>query len=295
MSNYSELCPSDSELLGTGAGNCAKTLGADVRFFLTESTFTGTAAQLKLQTYWDAAIIAKTVVPFPMVTEIEPQDVEASYFESASGETFKTKDEKRKTMFKFIENIIVHSGMKSYADRGWNIWYYTEKGYLRCHTKSEDLYEGLKASRFFVNAQATPTFSDPSHTPCIIEQNQVNDWDLEFGVIKPDFDMRDLVAVNQAKGYSASSTQTTGTLTVNVKMTIKETNAALSGLVTANFVVTDEDGATVTLTSAAEAGTTGVYALVATNPAVNGQFGLNGVITIGGVPYSSALAPYVTS
>ena len=295
MSNYSELCLVDTDLLGTGVGNCAKSLGPDVKFFLAESSFTGTAAQLKTKAYWDAAIIAKTVIPFPAVQEIEPQDVEATYFESAAGSTFLVKEEVRKTMFQFIESIVVHSGMKSHANRSWNIWYYTEKGYLRCHTTGVDSYEGLKASRFYVNAQTTQNFSDPSHTPILIEQNDVDDWDMEYGVIQPDFDMKDLEGVFQTNVVVASADQTTGTLTVTVNMTVKGTNAVLSGLVLADFELKDASGVVVTIDSATETGTTGVYVIVATDAAVAGTIGLDDVVTVGTDNYSSQAIAFVTA
>lgn len=294
MSNYSELCVEDSNLLGTGVGNCPKTIGADVRFFLAEDTFTGTAAQLKTRAYWDAAILAKTVIPFPLVQEIEPQNVEATYFESAAGSSYLIKDEVRKTMYQFIENIVTHSGMKSYANKSWNIWYYTEAGYLRCHTKGADSFEGLKASRFYVTAQTTQNFSDPSHTPVIIEQADVDDWDKEYGVIQPDFDMKDLEGVFQADVVVLSSTQATGTLTVNVKVTVKGTNAVLSGVLPADFKILDESGVSVTIDTAVEA-PDGTYAVVATDDATIGTVSLNDVITIGTDNYQSVNIPFVTA
>ena len=293
MSNYSELCVSDAVLLGTGVGNCAKSLGADVKFFLTEDTFTGTAAQLKTKAYWEAGIVAKTVIPFPAVQEIEAQDVEASYFESAAGSSYLVKAEKRKTMFQFIENIVTHSGMKSHSDRGWNIWYYTEKGYLRCHTKAVDSYEGLKAARFFVNAQTTQNFSDPSHTPVIIEQNDVNDWDMEYGVLQPDFDMKDLEGVYQASVVVNSATAAIGVITVNAKVSVKGTNAPLTGLLIGDLALKTSLGVDITITSVTETGVTGVYAVVATSAATSGTVGLKNVVTVGGDNYQSLPISFV--
>lgn len=295
MSNYSELCVADAALLGTGVGNCAKSLGPDVKFFLAEDTFTGTAAQLKTKAYWDAAIKAKTVIPFPEVQEIEPQNIEASYFESAAGSTYLVKGEKRKTSFQFIENIVVHSGLKSHSNRTWNIWYYTEKGYLRCHTKGVDSYEGLKAARFYVNAQTTQNFSDPSHTPVIIEQNDVDDWDMEFGVLQPDFDMKDLEGVYQTSVVVNSATTATGVITVTVAVTIKGTNAPLTGLLLANFELKDASGGVISLTSATETGATGVYAIVATSAATTGTAGLKSVVTVGTNNYQSLAVAFVTA
>ncbi len=295
MSNYSELCVADANLLGTGVGTCAKSLGADVRFFLAESSFTGTAAQLKTKSYWEAAIKAKTVIPFPLVTEIEPQDVEAAYHESSSGFTYKTKAEKRKTMYQFIENVVVHSGMKSHSDRSWNVWFYTEKGYLRCHTTGADSFEGIKMSRFYVNAQTTATFADLAHTPVIMEHNDVDDWDKEFGVIQPDFDMKDLEGIFESDVAVSSATQSAGTLTVNVAVTVKGTNAVLSGLASTDFSLNDASGTAITITSATETASTGVYAIVASDTATSGTIGLNSVVTVGTDNYQSQLTAFVTA
>lgn len=294
MGNYSELCVSDSELLGTGIGTCAKTLGPDVRFFLAEPTFTGTNAQLKTKAYWETAIKAKTVIPFPLVQEVEPQNVEATYFETASGSTFKTKAEKRKTMYQFIENIVVHSGMKSHSDRGWNVWFYTELGYLRCHTKGVDSYEGIKISQFFVNAQTTQNFTDPAHTPVIMEHNDVNDWDMEFGVLQPDFDMKDLEGVFQVDLQVLSATQLTGTLTVNIKLSVRGTNAPLIGVPLADLLLKDADGLEVVINSAVES-PSGTYTVVATDAAITGTISTDGVITVGTDNYQSDTETYVTA
>jgi len=291
MSNYSELCVEDSNLLGTGVGNCPKLLGPDVMFILSEDTLTGTAAELKTKAFWDAKIKSKEAFIFPLVREVEPQNVEATYFEAGDGSSYLIKDEVRKTMYQFIENIVTHSGMKSYANRGWNIWYYTEQGYLRCHTKGVDSYEGLKASRFYVNAQTTQTFTDALHTPVIIEQADVNDWDMEYGVIQPDFDMKDLEGVFQADVVEVSSTQVTGTLTVNIKVSVKGTNTPLAGLLPADFNLIDESGATVTVDTAVES-PSGTYAIVATDDATTGTIGLKDVVTIGTDNYQSVLIPF---
>jgi len=295
MSNYSELCVGASNLLGTGRGNCAKSLGADVRFFLTESSFIGTAAQLKTKAYWEAGIKAKTVIPFPLATEIEPQDVEAAYFETSSGATFKTKAEKRKTMYQFIENIVTHSGMKSHDGRVWYVWLYTDKGYLRGHTIGTDSFQGLKVSNFFVNAQTTNTFSDPSHTPVIMEFENVDDWDMEFAVIQPEFDLKDLEGIFQTEVIVNSATSLTGTLTVVVDVNIKGSNAPLSGLLPTDFALKTSAGVAIILTSAMESGVTGVYTLVATNAATTGTVALKDVVTVGADNYQSNIATFATA
>lgn len=292
--NYSELCTASGELLGTGRGTCAKSLGGDIKFFLADSSFTGTSAQLKTKAYWTAAIAAGTVIPFPKVMEIEPQNVEAAYYEAPSGDSFKTKNETRKTMFKFIENIVTHSGMKSYSDRSWYVWYYTKNGYLRGHTIDTDSYQGLLSSNFYVNAQETATFDAVEQTPVIIEQDNVDDWDMEFAVIQPDFDMRDLEGVFQTRLTVLSATQLTGTLTVNVKLEVEGSNSALTGVLPADFKLVDESGVTVTVDSAAES-PSGTYAVVATDDATAGTIALNGNISIGSDLYRSRTVNFVTA
>lgn len=292
MNNYSELCIEDQDLLGTGAGNCAKSLGPDKRYFLADSTFTGTAAQLKLQTFWEAAIVAGTVHPFPEVMEIESQNTEAGFFETASGKSFKVKNEIRKTMYKFVENIVTHSGLKSYSDQGWNIWFYTKNGYLRCHTKSTDLFEGLPVDSFYVNAQETATFDTVEQSPSVLEFNDVDDWDMEFGVIQPDFNMMDLEGVFQSDVVVTSATNPAALLTVIVVVTVKGSNDPLSGLLPADFEVLDELGVSLTVDTAVES-PTGTYTVVATDDATTGTIGLNGIVTIGTTPYQSKAVTYL--
>ncbi|MFK7780662.1 MAG: hypothetical protein QM490_06100, partial [Candidatus Gracilibacteria bacterium] len=273
MSNYSELCKSNSDLLGTGASKCPKSLGAVVKFFLSENTYTETAANLKLKSTWDAAILAGSIIPFPEVVAIEPQNVEAGYQELPNGSSIKNKEERRKTMYSFVESIVTHSGMKSYSDRGWNIWYATADNYLICHTKSADTYEGLKASRFYVNAQTTQTFDAVNQTNIVIEQNNVDDLDKEFAIIQPDFDLINLKGAIPTDLSIVSATQATGTLTINVKLTIQGENTPLIGVTSSNFLVVDESGVTVTVDSAVES-PSGTYAIVCTDDATTGNISM---------------------
>jgi len=292
--NYSELCTPSGELLGTGRGTCAKSLGADIKFILTDESVKGTAAQVNSESFWTDAIKAGTAHPFPEVVEIEPQNVEAAYYEAPSGATFKTKNETRKTMYKFIENIVTHSGMKSYSDRSWKVWFYTKNGYLRGHTISDDLYEGLDISTFYVNAQETPTFDAVEQTPVVMEHNEVDDWDKEFFVGRPDFNMMNLEGVFQTSVKFISATQVTGTLTVNISVDVSATNSALVGLVLANFKLVDASGLTVTIDSVVES-PDGTYAIVATDAATSGTIALNGIVTVGTDNYQSNTLSFVTS
>jgi len=293
MSNYSELCKSSSDLLGTGSGSCPKSLGAVVKFFLAKDSFSATAANLKLESFWDTSILAGSLIPFPEVVAIEPQNVEAGYQELPNGTSIKNKEERRKTMFSFIESIVTHSGLKSYSDRSWNIFYLTADNYLICHTKSAGLYDGLKASRFYVNAQTTQTFDAVSQTNIVIEQANVDDLDKEFAIIQPDFNLIDKKGAILTDLSIVSATQATGTLTVNVKLVIKGENVALVGLAKTNFTLKDAAGTAVTITSATES-PNGTYALVATNAATSGKVQLN-ISTIGADNYKSAVISYVTA
>ena len=290
MSNYSELCTASGDLLGTGRGTCAKSLGPDIRFFLSTSAFTGTAAQLKTQAYWEAAIVAETVIPFPEVMEIEPQNVEAAYYESPSGSTFKMKNEKRKTMYKFIENIVTHSGMKSYSDRSWKIWFYTKNGFLRGHTVSADLYEGLDVSNFFVNAQETPTYDAVEQTPVVVEFTDADDWDKEFVVLQPSFNMMDLEGVFDTI-LTIGSISTGATLVVPTTVTIKGSNAVVAGLAKEQFILLDGSGNVLSISSATES-PSGTYAVTATTAVITGTVQLSAVVTVSSTYYQSDATTY---
>lgn len=294
MSNYSELCTDSQDLLGTGVGKCPKDLGADVKFFLADESFTGTATELKTKSYWTDAIKAGSVIPFPKVKEVESANVEASYQEHASGDSDKLKDEVRKSTYKFVENIVVHSGLKSYSDSTWYLWFYTEKGYLRCHTIGSDSFQGLKTSNFYVNAQETRTFSEVSKTPVMIEFDDVDDWDMEFGVIQPDFDMKDLEGAYQTSVEVLSSTSTGTELTINAKFYLKGSGDALSGVLPEDIIVYDESGNELTIDSAAES-PSGTYAIVCIYSATSGKVGLNGVVQIGTDFYKSVSTAYLAS
>lgn len=290
MANYSELCTAAGDLLGTGRGTCAKSLGADIRFFITEDAFQNTGANLKLQATWTAGIAAGTVFPFPEVMEIEPQNIEAAYYETPSGSTFKMKNEKRKTMYKFVENIVTHSGMKSYSDRGWKIWFYTKNGYLRGHTLSADLYQGLSVSNFFVNAQETATFDAVEQTPVVVEFEDVNDWDEEFAVLQPSFNMMDLEGAYECS-LAIGSISTGATLVVPTTVTLKGSNTVVSGLAKTDFTLLDSAGAAILIDSAVES-PSGTYAVTATSVVVTGTIELADVVTVSSSYYQSLPVTY---
>lgn len=299
MSNYSEISIPNQELLGTGVGgNMPENMGAVVKLFLCESSFTGTPDQLKTRTFIEAGIVAGTVNPFPMVQEIAPQNVAASYKELGDGSSYKMRKEVRKTEYDFIGNLIQHSAIKSYADRSWNIFYYTNKGYLIGHTKSVSgagvvTAEGIKASRFYVNAYTTSTFADPSSTKVIVEDNNIDDLDKEFFIVQPDYDMTELQSPLQANLVITQATQSTGTLTVKFKLQERGTNANITGALLANFKAVDSAGVAISLTSVTESAN--VYTAVATNTATAGSISTNGVITVATYLYKSGKSLFVTA
>jgi len=290
MANYSELCTASGDLLGTGRGTCAKSLGADIRFFITEDAFQNTGANLKLQATWTAGIAAGTVFPFPEVMEIEPQNIEAAYHETASGSTFKMKNEKRKTMYKFVENIVTHASMKSYSDRGWKVWFYTKNGYLRGHTLSADLYQGLAVSNFFVNAQETATYDAVEQTPVVVEFEDANDWDEEFVVLQPSFNMMDLEGAFECS-LAIGSISTGATLVVPTTVTLKGSNTVVSGLAKEDFTLLDSAGATISITSATES-PSGTYAVTATSAVITGTIELADVVSVSTTYYQSLPVTY---
>ena len=299
MSNYSEISIPNQELLATGVGgNMPENTGAIIKMFLCESSFTGTPADMKTRSFIEAGIVAGTVHPFPMLQEINPQNVAAAYKEAGSGTSYKMKGEVRKTEYEFIGNIIQHSAIKSYADRSWNILYYTNKGYLIGHTKSVSsagvvTAEGLKAARVYVNAYSTSTFADPSSTKVIIEDNNVDDLDKEFFIVQPDYDMTELQSPVQVDLIVTQATQAAGTLTVKFKLQERGSNANVSGALLANFKAENTSGVAITLTSVTESAN--VYTAVATNAATAGSISTNGVITVANYLYKSAKSNFVTA
>lgn len=289
---YSELCTGDTALLGTGRGNCGKVLGYDKRYFLAKPGFTfADAAAAKLEANWDAAIEAKNIIPFPEVVELEPQNAEATYYETPSGSSYKTKNEKRKTQYKFIENIAVHAAMKSYDSQAWEVFFLTEKGYLRGNTLADGSVRGLPLSSFYVNAQETATIdSNPEQTPTQMEFENVDDWDKDYFVAKIDGSwMMNLEGIYELQ--ISSETATAGaTFVVVVDIATAGDNVAVDGLLLADVVLYNAAGTEVTIDSLTPDGTVaGRYTVTATDVMTEGTFGLNGVVPKTDVLYQSQL------
>ena len=129
--------------------------------------------------------------------------------------------------------------------------------------------------------------------PIVMEHDDVNDWDKEFYVTQPDFNMLDLEGIYQTKLTVVSATQLTGTLTVNVSLSVSGSNTALSGVLPADFTLVDASGTTVTVDSAAES-PSGTYTIVATDDATTGTLAL-GVSTIGTANYQSLAVAFETA
>lgn len=293
MSTYSELCAADNALLGLGRGSCGKVLGYDKRFFLTRTSFSfANVAAAKLETNWDAGIDAQNIFPFPEVQELEPQNVEASFYETPSGATYKTKDEKRKTLYKFIENISVHAAMKSYDGQEWNVFYITEKGYLRGHTQADGTIKGLPLSTLYVNAQETALIGDaPNQSPVILEFKDVNHWDKEYFVVK----LENNFLIDKEAPYELDlnpETATTGAtfvFDINVKT---GDGTAVDGLLLADFVLIDAAGLVVTIDTVTPDGTiAGKYTVTATDTMTEGTIGLDGVVDKTDIKYQAAAEP----
>ena len=295
MSQYSELCTADSALLGLGRAACGKVLGYDKRFFLTKPTFSfASAAAAKLEANWDAGIDSKDIFPFPEVQELESQNVEATFYETPAGSTFKTKTEKRKTQYKFIESIGTHAAMKSYSDREWNVFFITEKGYLRGNMQSNGTVKGLPISNFFVNAQETATIdSNPEQTPVVMEFEDVDDWDRDYYAAK----ISDSFLLNLAAPYELFLNPVVGTAGTTVVFIINVRtvdNVAVDGLLVGDFVLKDATGTAVTIDSATADGTIeGKYTVTATDTMTSGTIEIKDVVTKADVKYQSV--PYAVT
>ena len=290
MAKYSELCTADNALLGLGRGACGKVLGYDKRFFLTPKGFEfADLAEATSKSVWDAAIEGGELFPFPEVQELEPQNVEASFYESPAGATFKTKKEKRKTLYKFIENISVHAAMKSYDSQAWNVFFITEKGYLRGHMKSNGKIEGLPLSILYVNAQETALIGDkPEESPVVLEFSDVDDWDKEYFVTK----MASNFLMDLEAPYELNLNPSVGTAGATIVFDINVMTGVgtpVDGLVLADFELKDAAGTVITIDTVTADGTiAGKYTVTATNAMTSGTIGLAGVVVKTDILYQGA-------
>ena len=194
-------------------------------------------------------------------------------------------------MYKFVENIVTHAGVKSYSDRSWKIWFYTKNGFLRGHTLSADLYQGLAVSNFFVNAQETATFDTVEQTPAVVEFEDVNDWDEEVVVLQPSFNMMDLEGVYDTILTVSSAANPGAELTVVITLALKGSNTALVGVLKAQLRLVDGSGNTITIDSAVES-PNGTYTVVATTAVTTGTIRILDVITVGSNYYQSDTVTY---
>lgn len=288
---YSELCAADNALLGTGRGNCGKILGYDKRYYLAKPGFTFASPDAaKIEANWDAAIEAKNIFPFPEVVELEPQNAEATFYETPSGKTFKTKSEKRKTQFKFIENIANHAAMKSYDDQAWEVFFLTEKGYLRGNSHSDGKVGGLPLSSFYVNAQETSTIdSNPEQTPTVMEFNDVNDWDKDYFVVKiTESWLLNIEGIYELNCVPTLPATAGATFVFTVDIVTAGDNVGVDGLLLADTILLDAAGVDVTIDSLTPDGTVaGRYVVTATDTMTEGTFGIRGVVTKVDVYYQS--------
>lgn len=291
---YSELCAADNALLGLGRGSCGKVLGYDKRFFLTKTTFKfADANAAKVEANWDAGIESQDIFPFPVVEELESANVEATFYETPAGATYKTKKERRKTSFKFIENISTHAAMKSYDGQAWNVFFMTEKGYLRGHTAADGSITGIPLETFWCNAQETATIdSNPEQTPVMLDFVDVDDWDINYYAVKL---TNNFLANKEApyELYTNPETATAGATFVFDINVVTGDGTAVDGLLLADFeLINDADGAVVTIDSVTPDGSiAGKYTVTATSTMTSGTIGLDGVVSKTDVLYQSKATP----
>lgn len=291
---YSELCAADNALLGLGRGSCGKVLGYDKRFFLTKTDFSFASPEAaKTESNWDAGIDAQNIFPFPVVEELEPANVEAAFYETPAGATYKTKKERRKTIFKFIENISVHAAMKSYDGQSWKVFFMTEKGYLRGHTAADGTITGLPLDTFWCNAQETATIdSNPEQSPVQLDFTDVDDWDVNYFVAK----LENNFLANKEAPYELLLTPSSVSAGASFAFTLDVQTGdgtAVDGLLVADFeLIDDATGQPVTIDSVTPDGSiAGRYAVTATSAMTSGTIGLAGVVTKTDIKYQAKATP----
>lgn len=277
-----EVCGSETDTVKNTGGK-AQCLESAVRTYaLAKNSFAFTdLATMKTQAAWDAAKVAKNIVMFYDIEELEPNNTEA-IIKNGRYADYDIKDAVKGVNYTHYLSTCSHAAVKSYQNSEYKrVFRITEDSEVLCHVQDDGTIKGEPLKSFIVGIRDdAPTDGTPS--------TKINfKFDsYELSIVKPSFDLTDYEGIYDV-ALALSGAQTSSSLKFTA--TADCSGSKISSFVEANIVLRDAGGAVQSPTFVA-ADANGVYELTGSGFANGYTIEINGVVVQTGITYEG-IAP----
>jgi hypothetical protein len=288
MSKYTEVSGSgaNTNIVATGGINALGLVGAYERVMFAESAhkFESIAAS-KIQDNYDADAISG-MLTFLGKCKFEDNSEEAQFFTDPALTINIETTAATKVIRSILQvNACVHAELKKMNGKTGRVFFQTTNGFVVGRYEDDGDVVGRECT-VAVSQRSVPTTDTPVEYTIIDITLTDNDGDeLNPFEAKIDWLFSEVEQVYPITGTVDNVTSDGSTVDFDLALTKAGSNAALPGATLADFSATDEDGNPLSIASAVEGGSTGVYAVSVTTTGAVAYIKFNGRRTIGGSTY----------
>lgn len=241
--------------------------------FLTKPGFSfADASAFATEATWLTAIAAGNILPVQGIVNVESQDVETSYEDTATLDKIKTIEGRRGAMYEGLLPLESHQIARTYNDGNWRLIHGDATGNLVATENSDGTIQGFELTLLDVQFLNTPSGDSAVKTRIMIQEADNEEFDT-FGVyLKPSWKPRrlwgaDFVIQTQESNISTNEFTVSVAYVNQAKYDASgsEISEVISGLTVDNFKCVTAAGVVISIDSAVEDGSTdGLYTLTCT-------------------------------
>lgn len=286
MSKYSEVsgAAANQNVVATGGINNKGIVGAYKRvFFAEDDQLFASIAAAKVQANWNADAITGDLVYLGQC-KFEDNSAEAQFFTDAALDINEETTPATKVIRCILQvNACVHAELKKMDGKSGRIYFQTTNSYIIGRLKDNGEVVGRSAT-ISVSQRTVPTTEQPVEYTQIDVTFTDNDGDeLNPMEAKIDWLFSEVDQVYPLTGIVSNESSNGTTLSFDLDIDKSGSNEALTGATASDFIVTDEDGNSLTIADVTE--TSGSYAFQVTTALTTAYVKFNGRRTIGGSTY----------
>jgi len=240
-------------------------------------------------------VAAGNIYPIQGLVNATPEDTEGNTEETSTQEKIHNYDGLRGSMYDVTLPLESHKIARTYNDINWTIIYVDRNGTIICSKNDDGTYQGVSTNLFQVKPLPTPSAEGSTKTMIQVQEADIDDIDKNGWYLNPTWNAKKLYGplLVQISSTAVASFEWVSTVLyqsdgrADSDGNPESETAIASGLLAADFVVIDQDGAT--LASATDytvtESTAGVYAFNATV----------GAMTSGTIQVKTTAAPLLKS
>ena len=234
---------------------------------------------------WNTAIAAGNIIPIGN-GEFTDQSTDATFYERAAlNIRIKQTNKIKALQFEYAVNACTRAELEKMEGKSGRVFTISENGILEGIINDDGTVQGKPLSSIDVD-DVEPTEDAPVKTTTVTMtfSNPKGDVRNPFQSTI-DFDVEDLDQVFSVAPTVANESTNGSTLTAEFTLVDALGNTVLTGAVAADFYAEDEDGNELTVASAPETGSTGVYTVNVTTALTKAYISFDGIRSIGSVLY----------